>query len=421
MAGAGLDVFEHEPAINPKLLKLAAKGKVVLLPHMGSATIEGRIDMGEKVIINIRAHQDGHRAPTACCPTASHSALDQSLYSHVRGCVDARRARRQQMRPISAHSWRPADRRVDDLRAQAGPGFDVIALGARGGIEDGNLSAFMISPTGDGRAVTCDAGSLVNGLRVADEKGVFDGVAVPADSPYTRVGYVLTERIKGYLISHAHLDHVAGPGDRIARRREEADLRPASVLEKVQGTYFNWEAWPNFGTGGNEPRLKQCDDRPCPRRAARACRTAMQVTAYPLSHGGVELTAFLIESGEDALLCFGDTGRTRSRKSTSMHDIWMAVAERVKQKRLKAIIIETSYTNAQPDKSLFGHLTPAWLQKSLDGLETLAGAGSLKDLPVVISHVKYSLRKGELPTQTILGELEAGNTLGVKYVIPSRA
>jgi hypothetical protein len=54
IAGAGLDVFEHEPAVNPKLLKLGARRKVVLLPHMGSATIEGRIDMGEKVIINIK-------------------------------------------------------------------------------------------------------------------------------------------------------------------------------------------------------------------------------------------------------------------------------------------------------------------------------------------------------------------------------
>ena len=71
MAGAGLDVFEHEPAVNPKLMKLAAKGKVVLLPHMGSATIEGRIDMGEKVIINIRAHQDGHRPPDRVLPLRS--------------------------------------------------------------------------------------------------------------------------------------------------------------------------------------------------------------------------------------------------------------------------------------------------------------------------------------------------------------
>ncbi|MEW6629594.1 MAG: D-glycerate dehydrogenase [Pseudomonadota bacterium] len=68
IAGAGLDVYEHEPALNTKLLKLAAKGKVVLLPHMGSATLEGRIDMGEKVIINIRAFFDGHRPPDRVLP-----------------------------------------------------------------------------------------------------------------------------------------------------------------------------------------------------------------------------------------------------------------------------------------------------------------------------------------------------------------
>jgi len=60
IAGAGLDVFENEPAINPKLLDL---DNVVLLPHMGSATIEGRIDMGERVIINIQTFADGHTPP----------------------------------------------------------------------------------------------------------------------------------------------------------------------------------------------------------------------------------------------------------------------------------------------------------------------------------------------------------------------
>ena len=68
IAGAGLDVYENEPALNAKLLKLATKGKMVLLPHMSSATIEGRIDMGEKVIINIRAFFDGHRPPDRVLP-----------------------------------------------------------------------------------------------------------------------------------------------------------------------------------------------------------------------------------------------------------------------------------------------------------------------------------------------------------------
>jgi glyoxylate reductase len=69
VAGAGLDVFEHEPAVNPKLVRLARAGKVVILPHMGSATIEGRVDMGEKVIINIRTFMDGHRPPDRVLPS----------------------------------------------------------------------------------------------------------------------------------------------------------------------------------------------------------------------------------------------------------------------------------------------------------------------------------------------------------------
>ncbi|GGC45547.1 2-hydroxyacid dehydrogenase [Chelatococcus reniformis] len=69
IAGAGLDVFEHEPAVNPRLLKLAKAHKVVLLPHLGSATIEGRIDMGEKVIVNIKTFMDGHRPPDRVLPS----------------------------------------------------------------------------------------------------------------------------------------------------------------------------------------------------------------------------------------------------------------------------------------------------------------------------------------------------------------
>jgi len=66
IAGAGLDVFEHEPAINPKLREL---DNVVLLPHMSSATIEGRLDMGGKVVINIKTFADGHRPPDRVIPS----------------------------------------------------------------------------------------------------------------------------------------------------------------------------------------------------------------------------------------------------------------------------------------------------------------------------------------------------------------
>jgi glyoxylate reductase len=69
IGGAGLDVFENEPAVSPKLVRLAKAGKVTLLPHMGSATIEGRVEMGEKVIINIRTFLDNHKPPDRVLPS----------------------------------------------------------------------------------------------------------------------------------------------------------------------------------------------------------------------------------------------------------------------------------------------------------------------------------------------------------------
>jgi lactate dehydrogenase-like 2-hydroxyacid dehydrogenase len=64
--GAGLDVYEHGREVNPRL---RAQENVVLLPHMGSATMEGRIEMGEKVIINIKTFDDGHRPPDQVVPS----------------------------------------------------------------------------------------------------------------------------------------------------------------------------------------------------------------------------------------------------------------------------------------------------------------------------------------------------------------
>ena len=66
ISGAGLDVFENEAAVSPELRDLP---NVMLLPHMGSATMEGRMEMGEKVLINIKTFADGHRPPDQVLPS----------------------------------------------------------------------------------------------------------------------------------------------------------------------------------------------------------------------------------------------------------------------------------------------------------------------------------------------------------------
>ncbi|CAN5901145.1 3',5'-cyclic-nucleotide phosphodiesterase [soil metagenome] len=305
-------------------------------------------------------------------------------------------------------------------RAFAADGFDLVVLGGLGGIQDGNLSAYLIHPHGDDRAVTCDAGTLVNGLRVAEEKGAFAGVAVPVDSPYSRIGYLLSDRIKGYLISHAHLDHVGG----LVIASPDDSKKPIYALPSVAAdlvdSYFNWKAWPNFTDRGTAPQLKKYAlEELKPGIATPLKDTAMSVTAFPLSHGGMESTAFLVETEGDGILCFGDTGPDTVEKGTRLADVWTAVAERVRQKRLKAIVIESSYASDRPDNLLFGHLTPRWLLEELRKLDKAAGSGALKELPVVVSHIKYSLTR-EQPQQQMLRELQAGNDLGIRFIIPEQ-
>ena len=108
LVNAGLDVFEHAPAVNEKLIALAKMGKVTLLPHMGSATHEGRADMGEKVIVNIRTFVDGHRPPDQVLPSMLRGQplhcrrAQRSLLSYGRGL--GRGASPPRSRPFSLRS-----------------------------------------------------------------------------------------------------------------------------------------------------------------------------------------------------------------------------------------------------------------------------------------------------------------------------
>lgn len=302
--------------------------------------------------------------------------------------------------------------------APAPSAFDMVVLGARGGIEDGNLTAFMIHPHGDSRAVTCDAGTLVQGLRVAAAKGTIG--PAPAGSGLSPVGYALTHDIKGYLISHAHLDHVGG----LIVASPDDSAKPIYALPSVNAeilrSYFRNGPWSNFTDRGEPPRLGKYHVADLvPGATTPLADTAMAVTAFPLQHGPLESTAFLVEHGQDGLLCFGDTGADSVEHSDKLRQIWTAVAERVRAKRLKAIIIEVSFASARPDDKLFGHLTPRLLLAELHTLEGLAGKGSLQGLPIVVSHIKYSLTDTQ-PQKQILAELQAGNDLGVRFVVPEQ-
>src|SRR6202000_1147529 len=111
--------------------------------------------------------------------------------------------------------------------------------------------------------------------------------------------------------------------------------------------------------------------------------TELKVQAFPLSHSNLTSTAFLVSNGDAYVLYLGDTGPDAIEKTQNLHKLWIAIAPLIKAQKLKAIMIETSFPDEQPDKTLFGHLTPHWLMKEMDELGKLSGPGLLKGVKIV--------------------------------------
>jgi len=131
--------------------------------------------------------------------------------------------------------------------AQSPKSFKVVPLGVLGGVDESNMSAYMIAPTGSNNFICMDAGTLHYGIEQAIKNKVFN---IPADE-------VLKKYIKDYFISHSHLDHVSGliinsPDDSTKNIYAFADC-----INTLKTHYFTWTSWANFANEGEAPALKK--------------------------------------------------------------------------------------------------------------------------------------------------------------------
>lgn len=280
------------------------------------------------------------------------------------------------------------------LSASFKPSFTVVPLGVKGGSDESNLSSYMVAAAGSSDYVCLDAGTLHHGIQKAIEAGAFRG----------SVNEVLKNNIRGYLISHPHLDHVAGliinsPED--TAKNIYALPFCADVLKEK---YFSWKSWANFADDGEKPLLNKYHYNILqPGVAAALQQTRLSVTAFTLSHASpYKSTAFLINNAGAYLLYLGDTGADSTEHADNLHRLWQQIAPLIKERKLKAIFIEVSYDNAQPEKLLFGHLTPKLLMQEMTALEKLTGRAVLKKIPLVITHEKPGGQREQLIKKQLL-------------------
>jgi cAMP phosphodiesterase len=285
--------------------------------------------------------------------------------------------------------------------------FKIVPLGVKGGIDESNLSAYMVAAAGTNNYICLDAGTLHYGIEKAISNGAFN---ISAEQ-------VLRRYIKDYFISHAHLDHIAGLIINSPDDTAKNIYALASCIKTIQNDYFTWESWANFADEGEAPQIKKYHyEVLMPDSIIAIKNTAMTVRVFPLSHSNLTSTAFLVRSNDAYILYLGDTGPDEIEKSHNLHNLWVAIAPLIKAKKLKAIMIETSFPDEQPDKTLFGHLTPHWLMNEMNNLAALTGKDQLKGLNIIITHVKPP----QLSINKLKAQLQTENNLKLNLIFPEQ-
>lgn len=287
--------------------------------------------------------------------------------------------------------------------------FKVIPLGTYGGSDESNLSAYMLAAAGTEDYVCLDAGTIRAGINKAISKKVFASNAAA----------VLKNNIKDYLISHPHLDHLAGliinsPDDTVKNI-----YGLPFCIDVMEEKYFSWKSWANFGDEGEAPLLKKYHyNRLTEGFEMELNNTGMYVTAFELSHSKpYTSTAFLIRSDSAYVLYLGDTGADEVEHSTKLQELWNHAAPLVRAHQLKGIFIETSFPDSQPSDKLFGHLTPALLMKELQNLAALSNSDNLQKVPIIVTHIKPSGNNEVL----IKKQIKERNSGQFKLIFPMQA
>ena len=305
-------------------------------------------------------------------------------------------------------------------------GYTFVCLGAHGGLCSGNISAYLLKFGDSANYICLDGGSPIDGIW-EHNKQYPNNIISP------------TENIEAYLISHAHLDHMAGFA--IATPAYYGKLIKVIAYQKVLDAFndhiFNDVLWPKIlwtepvvGPDGKETGVKKL---PIDQSTHKLEKSNFTISAMPVQHGNypANSTVFFVEANNgETVVYFGDvsdvphasfgnavsnnnaaqknavnprvseafsslsvTDRDKYNKSRSQLDaVWDVCAKLIDESKLVAIFIECAFPNkgftGAPNKMLFGHLNANLLANEFKLLKTKTSSQSFGQIKVVITHRK---------------------------------
>lgn len=296
--------------------------------------------------------------------------------------------------------------------------FDIIALGTGGGIDESNLSSYLVSVPGEDKYIALDAGTLMHGLTLASDMGHFNHLQ--SDELKTEAN-VLLNHIDAYCITHPHLDHIMGMMIAAPFDNHKTILGSENTINTLKEHIFMSPLWGNFSTEGNENgkwdllrmNEKKWYDIP---------NNTLSIKYYSLCHSCPnESSAFLVKNKDSYLLYFGDTGADRIEESEKIQVIFKEISELIKQNQLKAIFLEASFPNNRDEKLLFGHLKPSLIEEELSKLAKMIYPNNpedaLKGIKLFITHLKPDFKKVDHSNSMIQKEIKLMNSYGAETII----
>lgn len=300
--------------------------------------------------------------------------------------------------------------------------FQLIVLGNGESASESNHSAYLLGNGIKNDFICLDAGVIIEGINKSIKKKNFGNTKLFKNQPISPEYYILRNYIKAYLITYPGIDKIAGLTATEQYDTNKYVYATHNTIESLLQHVFNGKIFADYSAQGKNRKYRFVPVNQGNKISID--NTSFNVESFYLSHYGNQSTAYLIENAGFYFLYLGNTGSDISEGTNNLENLWRYIAPIIRERKLKAILIECSFTNETDKDQLFGHLNTKLLSSELEKLEEIVNfkqnTNYIKGLNVIITQIKPSTQKNIDNKKLVKNQLLIKNTGGYNFIFPEQ-